>query len=98
MATAEALTIGVKAGVDLSNLHTALVASPANSVFLERDVLPLLERGDYDEGFAMKLVTKDLGLAVDLARDVGVPGRALVAGGADPSPRPRRLRRRGRAR
>ena len=73
VATAEALTIGVKAGVDLSNLHTALVASPANSVFLERDVLPLLERGDYDDGFAMKLVTKDLGLAVDLARDVGVP-------------------------
>jgi 3-hydroxyisobutyrate dehydrogenase len=73
VATAEALAIGVKAGVDLSNLHTALVASPANSVFLERDVLPLLERGDYDDGFAMKLVTKDLGLAVDLARDVGVP-------------------------
>jgi 3-hydroxyisobutyrate dehydrogenase len=73
VATAEALTIGVKAGVDLSRLHTALVASPANSVFLDRDVLPLLERGDYDEGFAMKLVTKDLGLAVDLARDVGVP-------------------------
>jgi 3-hydroxyisobutyrate dehydrogenase len=73
VATAEALTIGVKAGVDLSRLHTALVASPANSRFLERDVLPLLERGDYDEGFTMKLVTKDLGLAVDLARDVGVP-------------------------
>jgi 3-hydroxyisobutyrate dehydrogenase len=73
VATAEALTIGVKAGVDLSNLHSALVASPANSVFLDRDVLPLLERGDYDEGFAMKLVTKDLGLAIDLARDVGVP-------------------------
>ena len=42
-------------------------------MFLERDVLPLLEHGDYDDGFAMKLVTKDLGLAVDLARDVGVP-------------------------
>jgi 3-hydroxyisobutyrate dehydrogenase len=73
VATAEALSIGVRAGVDLSRLHTALVASPANSVFLERDVLPLLERGDYDDGFTMKLVTKDLGLAVDLARDVGVP-------------------------
>jgi 3-hydroxyisobutyrate dehydrogenase len=73
VATAEVLTIGVKAGVDLSHLHTALVASPANSVFLARDVLPLLERGDYDDGFSMKLVTKDLGLAVDLARDVGVP-------------------------
>jgi 3-hydroxyisobutyrate dehydrogenase len=73
VATAEALTVGVRAGVDLAALHGALVTSPANSVFLERDVLPLLERGDYDDGFAMKLVTKDLGLAVDLARDVGVP-------------------------
>ncbi|MHB1567854.1 MAG: NAD(P)-dependent oxidoreductase [Solirubrobacteraceae bacterium] len=73
VATAEALTVGVRAGVSLDSLHAALVASPANSVFLERDVLPLLSDGDYDEGFAMKLVTKDLGLAVDLARDVGVP-------------------------
>ncbi len=73
VAAAEALTVGVKAGVDLEKLHTALVHSPANSGFLERDVRMVLDRGDYDEGFAMKLVTKDLGLAVDLARDVGVP-------------------------
>jgi 3-hydroxyisobutyrate dehydrogenase len=33
----------------------------------------VLESGDYDEAFPMRLVTKDLGLAVDLARDVGVP-------------------------
>jgi 3-hydroxyisobutyrate dehydrogenase len=80
VATGEALTIGVRAGVPLDRLHAALVASPANSVFLERDVLPLLESGDYDEGFAMKLVTKDLGLAVDLARDMAVPAElsALV--------------------
>ncbi len=73
VATAEALAVGVKAGVDLDTLHSALVHSPANSVFLERDVRMVLDHGDYDEGFAMKLVTKDLGLAVDLARDVGVP-------------------------
>ena len=73
VATAEALTIGVKAGVELDKLHEALVHSPANSVFLERDVRMVLDHGDYDEGFFMSLVTKDLGLAVDLARDVGVP-------------------------
>jgi 3-hydroxyisobutyrate dehydrogenase len=72
-ATAEALTVGVKAGVSLNKLHAALVDSPANSVFLERDVRMVLDHGDYDEGFFMSLVTKDLGLAVDLARDVGVP-------------------------
>jgi alcohol dehydrogenase class IV/3-hydroxyisobutyrate dehydrogenase-like beta-hydroxyacid dehydrogenase len=70
---AEVLTVGVRAGVDLSVLHRSLVASPANSVLLQRDFLPLLHDGDYDEGFALALACKDLGLAVDIARDTGVP-------------------------
>jgi 3-hydroxyisobutyrate dehydrogenase len=72
VATAETLAVGVKAGVELDKLHNALVASPANSNFLERDVRMVLDHGDYDEGFTMKLVTKDLALAVDLARDLGM--------------------------
>jgi 3-hydroxyisobutyrate dehydrogenase len=72
-ATAEVLTTGVRAGVDLATLRRALVASPANSNFVEHDVLSVLERGDYDDSFALALACKDLGLAVDLARDVGVP-------------------------
>ena len=73
VATAEALTVGVKAGVPLDKLHEALTHSQANSVFMEQDVRMILDDGDYDEGFAMKLVVKDLALAVGLARDVGVP-------------------------
>ncbi|HLI61044.1 MAG TPA: NAD(P)-dependent oxidoreductase [Solirubrobacteraceae bacterium] len=73
VATAETLVVGVRAGVPLERLHTALVSSPASSGFLERDVRMVLEDGDYDEGFAMRLVTKDLALAVELARDAGVP-------------------------
>ncbi|MGZ4187138.1 MAG: NAD(P)-dependent oxidoreductase [Solirubrobacteraceae bacterium] len=73
VATGEILTVGVRAGVPLDRLYRALVGSPANSNFLERDVRPVLESGDYDEAFPMRLVTKDLALAVDLARDVGVP-------------------------
>jgi 3-hydroxyisobutyrate dehydrogenase len=73
VAVGEVLSIGVRAGVSLDRLHGALVGSPANSVFLERDVRMVLDHGDYDEAFPMRLVTKDLGLAVDLARDVGVP-------------------------
>ena len=73
-ATAEALTRRRPRRASTSTrLHTALVGSPANSVFLERDVRMVLDGGDYDEAFPMRLVTKDLGLAVDLARDVGVP-------------------------
>jgi 3-hydroxyisobutyrate dehydrogenase len=73
VAVGEVLTVGVRAGVPLDRLHAALVGSPANSVFLERDVRMVLDDGEYDEAFPMRLVTKDLGLAVDLAREVGVP-------------------------
>ena len=73
VATAEVFSVGVKAGVDLKVLRDALVASPANSHFVEQDVTGILERGDYDEGFAIALACKDLGLSVDLARAVGVP-------------------------
>jgi 3-hydroxyisobutyrate dehydrogenase len=72
-ATAEVLTVGRAAGVDLATLRRCLLASPAASNFLEHDVLSVLRDGDYDEGFALALACKDLGLAVDLARDVGVP-------------------------
>jgi 3-hydroxyisobutyrate dehydrogenase len=79
-ATAEVLTVGVRAGVDLAMLRRCLLASPAASNFLEHDVLSVLERGDYDESFALALACKDLGLAVDLARAAGVPAEisALV--------------------
>ncbi len=73
VATAEVLAVGVRAGVDLGVLRNALIASPANSNFLEHDVLSILDHGDYDEGFAIALACKDLGLSVDLAAAVGVP-------------------------
>jgi len=71
--TAEALTIGVRAGVDVATLRRSLLTSAAASHFLEHDVLSVLERGDFDESFALALACKDLGLAVDLARETGVP-------------------------
>lgn len=73
VATAEVLSVGVCAGVDLKVLRDALVASPANSNFVEHDVTAILRDGDYDEGFAISLACKDLGLSTDLARSVGVP-------------------------
>src|SRR5882724_307426 len=54
------LAIGTEAGVDLATLRRALMASPSTSNFLEKDVLYMLERGDYDEGFTLALACKDL--------------------------------------
>jgi 3-hydroxyisobutyrate dehydrogenase len=34
--------------------------------------MSILTDGDYDDSFAMALACKDLGLAVDLGRDIGV--------------------------
>lgn len=73
VATAEVLAVGTAAGVDLGVLRDAIVASPANSNFVEHDVSSIIEAGDYDEGFAIALACKDLGLSIDLARSVGVP-------------------------
>ena len=72
VATAEVLAVGVQAGVRLDVLRNALMASPADSNFLRQDVLSILDHGDYDEGFAIALACKDLGLSIDLARAVGV--------------------------
>ena len=73
VASVEALMLGNKAGVDLETLRQALVGSPCQSIMLERDLMGLLNEGDYDEGFAVALACKDLKLAGDLARNVGVP-------------------------
>jgi len=80
VATAEVLSIGTRAGVDLATLRRCLLASPAASNFLANDVLSVLTDGDYDESFALALACKDLGLAVNLAGAVGVPAElsALV--------------------
>jgi 3-hydroxyisobutyrate dehydrogenase len=72
VATSEVMVLGRKAGVDLEVLHRSLVASPANSNFLQYDLLSVFD-GDYDEAFPLALVCKDLGLAVDLARELNVP-------------------------
>jgi len=71
-ATAEVLSLGVRAGVDLEVLRRSLAASPASSNVVERDILPVFD-GDYDDSFTLDLVTKDLGLAIDLGRATGVP-------------------------
>jgi 3-hydroxyisobutyrate dehydrogenase len=72
-AAAEALAVGTRAGIDADTLYTAFAAGPARSSFLENEALEVLRDGEYGERFPLGLVTKDLGLALDLAHDSGVP-------------------------
>ncbi len=72
-AAAEALLMGVRAGIDLRTLHTALAAGPSRSSFINHEALEVLEAGEYGERFPLGLVAKDLRLAAALAEESGVP-------------------------
>ena len=79
LAMAEALALGAKADMDLELLHQALAGGLANSAVWERRG-PLAIKGDYKAGFRIRLHHKDLTIALDAARELGVslPGTAQV--------------------
>ncbi|MEO2142441.1 MAG: NAD(P)-dependent oxidoreductase [bacterium] len=70
---AEALTLGVKAGVDLETLADVINNSTGGSKRL-KDKFPLfLFKGNFEPGFATALAAKDVRLATDLGREYGIP-------------------------
>jgi 3-hydroxyisobutyrate dehydrogenase len=73
VATAEALSMGVKAGVDLKLLADVISASSGHNFFI-KTVFPVKAfKGDFEPGFTVDLMYKDLGLAMTLAKEQGVP-------------------------
>jgi 3-hydroxyisobutyrate dehydrogenase-like beta-hydroxyacid dehydrogenase len=72
-ATAEAMVLGVKAGLDPRVMLDVINASSGRNTATEtkfpRNVLP----GTFDLGFTNGLMAKDVGLAVSQARTFGVP-------------------------
>jgi 2-hydroxy-3-oxopropionate reductase len=79
LAMAEALTLGQKSGVDPQLLQQALAGGLANSTVWERKG-PSAIAGDFKPGFRIRLHHKDLTIALDAARELGVslPGTAQV--------------------
>lgn len=72
VATAEALLLGRRAGIDLDVLRQTLLASAAASDFIERD-LDALFAGDYLESFGLDRVCEELMAVTALARAHQVP-------------------------
>lgn len=74
-AVAEGLTLGVKAGVDAEKLLEVLKGGAFGTHYTLRYRLPeIVFRGDFDTvRFALALLRKDVGLATELGREVGVP-------------------------
>ena len=69
---AESLTLGVKAGVDLKVLVEVITKSSGNSRRLEERMPHYLFKGNFEPGFAAALAAKDVRLATDLGRELGL--------------------------
>jgi 3-hydroxyisobutyrate dehydrogenase len=69
----EALTTGVRAGVDLRTLFDAISASSGNSRRMQAHMTRHLFAGDFEPGFALGLATKDVRLALEMARETANP-------------------------
>jgi len=69
-ALAEGLAVGVRNGVELSDLWEAIKGSVADS-FVARHDAPSIFAGHYDPSFSLGLCVKDLGLLAELEAAVG---------------------------
>lgn len=71
-ASAEALMLAKRGGLDLAQAWQAIQASSGNS-FVHETEGALILNGSYDVGFAIDLALKDLGFALDFGREFEVP-------------------------
>jgi 4-hydroxybutyrate dehydrogenase/sulfolactaldehyde 3-reductase len=72
-ANAEALTLGVKAGVKLETLLQVLRSTAANNGHLHATYPVKALKGDFSPGFAIRLAHKDMNLALSLGGQNNVP-------------------------
>jgi len=79
LSVAEGMSLGIKAGLDMNQVVVALSGGAAASWVLDNRAGNMI-RNDYPLGFRVKLHYKDLRIALDAARELGVtlPGAALV--------------------
>ncbi len=72
VATGEALMLAQRAGLDLRQSYDVIAASSGTSFVHETEGQVILN-GSYDIGFTIDLALKDLGLALALGEETGVP-------------------------
>jgi 2-hydroxy-3-oxopropionate reductase len=77
-ALAEALALVNGAGIQGEKLVEVMQSSMARAPILDIKA-PLLLKGEYPPSFPLRLMHKDLGLALDLANQIGVPLPATAA-------------------
>ena len=72
VAAGEALMLARRGGLDLAQAYHVIKASSGNS-FVHETESQLVLNGSYNIGFTMELACKDLGFAMSLGRELGVP-------------------------
>ena len=72
VAAGEALMLAKRGGLDLAQAYHVIKASSGNS-FVHETESQLVLNGSYNINFTMDLACKDLGFAMKLGRDFGVP-------------------------
>ncbi len=80
LGVAEGMTLGLKAGLDMEKVVEAIAGGAAGSWVLDNRAA-FMVNNDYPLGFRVRLHAKDLKIALEAARDLGVslPVSALVA-------------------
>lgn len=73
IANVEALTFARKAGADLEAVRNVLSTATASNYLLEHWLPKTLFAGTFEGGFALDLLRKDLGAALDAARAMKMP-------------------------
>lgn len=66
---AEAMVLGVKAGVDAQLLYETIASATGNSAQLQRCFPDLILKGSFEAMFSVDLLHKDLGLGVEVGKD-----------------------------
>lgn len=73
VATAEALALGVKAGADFKTLFEVINTSSGQNFMMQTYSARKAFKGDFEPGFMAELIAKDLGLAMNLAKEEKYP-------------------------
>ena len=73
LAVCEALTLGVKAGLDLKRVMDVFSGTAVSNKFMEVVYREYALRGNFDLGFALELAHKDVGHALRMAARHGSP-------------------------
>jgi 3-hydroxyisobutyrate dehydrogenase-like beta-hydroxyacid dehydrogenase len=72
-ATSEALTMAAKAGIDTGLVQQVLANATARGFFIQERLPTSLLVGNLQPGFKLSLMRKDMGLALDFGKEMGVP-------------------------